>query len=167
MKPTRPSRSPRQNMSRLLLVLSSFVFPHSSFAVESPLYIPFQGQVTNQAGVLSADGQYSVIFNLYDQAVGGQPVWSERHVKIGVARGMINVFQRLQRFRLQPGWNLCTLPPQPPKLSGPVSPARSQSVRMRIWKSEMTKSGSMTDLEMNSTKATSSRPPPWMKRPPA
>ncbi len=83
------------NPKRSLLVallLSSFVIRASSFAAESPLYIPFQGQVTNQAGVLSADGQYSVIFNLYDQAVGGQPVWSERHVKIGVTRGMINVF---------------------------------------------------------------------------
>lgn len=77
----------------LLLALSSFLIPHTSFAQSaSPLYIPFQGQVTNQAGVLSADGQYSVIFNLYDQAVGGQPVWSERHVKIGVTKGMINVF---------------------------------------------------------------------------
>ena len=61
-------------------------------AADSPLYIPFQGQVTNQGGALAADGQYSVIFNLYDQAVGGQPVWSERHVKIGVNKGMINVF---------------------------------------------------------------------------
>ncbi|MBL9145364.1 MAG: tail fiber protein [Verrucomicrobiaceae bacterium] len=73
-------------------LLSSFAIPHSSFGAESPLYIPFQGQVTNQAGTIVADGQYSVIFNLYDQAVGGQPVWSERHVKIGVTRGMINVF---------------------------------------------------------------------------
>lgn len=85
----RPPRWPRH---LLLLALSSFVIPHSSFAAESPLYIPFQGQVTNQAGNVSADGQYSVIFNLYDQAVGGQPIWSERHVKIGVTKGMINVF---------------------------------------------------------------------------
>lgn len=74
------------------LLLSSFILHPSSFAAESPLYIPFQGQVTNQTGTIVADGQYSVIFNLYDQAVGGQPVWSERHVKIGVTRGMINVF---------------------------------------------------------------------------
>lgn len=74
------------------LFFSSFIVHPSSFAAESPLYIPFQGQVTNQAGTIVADGQYSVIFNLYDQAVGGQPVWSERHVKIGVTRGMINVF---------------------------------------------------------------------------
>lgn len=76
----------------LMLAVSLCSAPHSSFGAESPLYIPFQGQVTNQSGVLTADGQYSVIFNLYDQAVGGQPVWSERHVKIGVTRGMINVF---------------------------------------------------------------------------
>jgi hypothetical protein len=74
------------------LLLSSFILPPSSFAAESPTYIPFQGQVTNQTGTIVADGQYSIIFNLYDQAVGGQPVWSERHVKIGVTRGMVNVF---------------------------------------------------------------------------
>ncbi len=76
----------------LPLLLSSFILQPSSFGAESPLYIPFQGQVTNQSGTVSPDGQYSVIFNLYDQAVGGQPVWSERHVKIGVNKGMINVF---------------------------------------------------------------------------
>jgi microcystin-dependent protein len=76
----------------LVAVVLSFLFRLSSFAAEAPLYIPFQGQVTNQAGTVVADGQYSVIFNLYDQAVGGQPVWSERHVRVGVTRGMVNVF---------------------------------------------------------------------------
>lgn len=58
----------------------------------SPRYIPFQAQVTNQTGALVDDGQYTVIFNLYNTAVGGQPIWSERHVKIGVTGGAINVF---------------------------------------------------------------------------
>jgi microcystin-dependent protein len=75
-----------------ILLSGLFALRPSLYAAESPLYIPFQGQVTNQVGTIVADGQYSVIFNLYDQAVGGQPVWSERHVKIGVTRGMINVF---------------------------------------------------------------------------
>lgn len=79
-------------------LLAGLVFLHwmaiqpLATAADSPLFIPFQGQVTNQAGTVVSDGQYSVIFNLYDQAVGGQPVWSERHVRIGVTRGMINVF---------------------------------------------------------------------------
>jgi hypothetical protein len=94
LRPLCVSQSPRLQIWRiaLLLFFSSFILHPSSFAVDSPLYLPFQGQVTNQAGTIVADGQYSVIFNLYDQAVGGQPVWSERHVKIGVTRGMINVF---------------------------------------------------------------------------
>jgi microcystin-dependent protein len=92
MKSYHHPRSARWLRKGVLLFASSFIFPYSSFAAESPLYIPFQGQVTNQSGSVSPDGQYSVIFNLYDQAVGGQPVWSERHVKIGVTKGMINVF---------------------------------------------------------------------------
>ena len=58
----------------------------------SPVLIPFQGQVSNQQGQLVASGQYSIIFNLYDVAVGGQPIWTERHSKVGVANGMVNVF---------------------------------------------------------------------------
>ncbi len=58
----------------------------------SPRVIPFQAQVTDQDGALIEDGQYSVIFSLYDQAVGGTPVWSERHTQIGVTQGALNVF---------------------------------------------------------------------------
>lgn len=91
--PLHHSITPPLRASLLAALLLSSLIPHpSSFAAESPQYIPFQGQVTNQAGAIVADGQYSVIFNLYDQAVGGQPVWSERHVKVGVTRGMVNVF---------------------------------------------------------------------------
>jgi microcystin-dependent protein len=61
-------------------------------AVASPTYIPFQGLVTNQTGQLVPDGTYSIIFNLYDTAVGGQPIWSERHTKVGVINGQLNVF---------------------------------------------------------------------------
>ncbi|MBN8460694.1 MAG: hypothetical protein J0M04_22925 [Verrucomicrobia bacterium] len=92
MKPSHRFQSTRWLRTCLLVTLSSFVIRHSSFAAEAPLYIPFQGQVTNQQGAIVTDGQYSVIFNLYDQPVGGQPVWSERHTKIGVTRGMVNVF---------------------------------------------------------------------------
>lgn len=37
-------------------------------------------------------GQYTIAFNLYDQPVGGSPLWSETHYKVGVINGMINVF---------------------------------------------------------------------------
>jgi len=58
----------------------------------APAVIPFQGLLTTQSGTPVPDGSYSVIFNLYDRAVGGQPVWSERHGRIGVTHGRINVF---------------------------------------------------------------------------
>lgn len=82
--------------SRILSALSAssaiFLFCLIAPAAESPLVIPFQGQVTNQQNAVVADGQYSLIFNLYDVAVGGQPLWTERHSKVGVVNGMVNLF---------------------------------------------------------------------------
>lgn len=58
----------------------------------APAVIPFQGTLTTQTGTPVPDGTYSVIFNIYAQAVGGQPVWSERHGRLGVTQGRVNVF---------------------------------------------------------------------------
>jgi formylglycine-generating enzyme required for sulfatase activity len=60
--------------------------------VATPAYIPFQGLVTTSAGQLVPDGSYAVIFNIYADAVGGQPLWTERHTKVGVINGQLNVF---------------------------------------------------------------------------
>lgn len=79
-------------LSKYLALLSTFILCNSAIAAESPLVIPFQGQITNQSNELVATGQYSIIFNLYDVAVGGQPLWTERHSKVGVTKGMVNVF---------------------------------------------------------------------------
>ena len=75
------------------LLLSSFLHPPSSFGQgASPQVIPFQGRLTNQAGEAYAIGQYSIVFNLYTQAVAGTTLWTERHEKVGVVNGMVNVF---------------------------------------------------------------------------
>jgi len=62
----------------------------------APAAIPFQGFLSTQAGQPVPDGKYSLIFNLYAEAVrpasGGQPLWSERHASVGVTNGQINVF---------------------------------------------------------------------------
>lgn len=81
-------------LTLVLGLLATVVTVPSSYAQSSasPLVIPFQGQVTNQQNQLVASGQYSIIFNLYDVAVGGQPLWTERHSKVGVSNGMVNVF---------------------------------------------------------------------------
>ena len=76
-----------------VLLLSPFVLPPSSFGqAASSQVIPFQGRLTNQAGTPYTSGQYSIVFNLYTQAVGGSTLWSERHEKVGVVNGMVNVF---------------------------------------------------------------------------
>jgi hypothetical protein len=62
----------------------------------APAVIPFQGLLTSQAGQPVPDGKYSLIFNLYAEALrpatGGQPLWSERHASVGVTNGQVNVF---------------------------------------------------------------------------
>lgn len=94
MNPTRnPQSSIRKRWCLATLLISSFVISHSSFAQStSPQVIPFQGRLTNQAGDPYTKGQYSIIFNLYTQAVGGSTLWTERHEKVGVVNGMVNVF---------------------------------------------------------------------------
>src|SRR5262245_16541242 len=56
--------------------------------------IPFQGRLTDQQGRAYTNGQYTIVFTLYGQAVGGTPLnnWVERHQKVGVINGMVNVF---------------------------------------------------------------------------
>ncbi len=61
-------------------------------AAESPLLIPFQGRLTDQNNVPYNSGQYTLTFNLYDEAVGGNSLWTERHQQVGVINGMVNVF---------------------------------------------------------------------------
>ncbi len=75
------------------LLFSSLIPVTSCFAVSAaPQVIPFQGRLTSQQGLSYTSGQYSIIFNLYSQAVGGGTLWTERHEKVGVVNGMINVF---------------------------------------------------------------------------
>ncbi|MCB1087665.1 MAG: hypothetical protein KDM63_11515, partial [Verrucomicrobiae bacterium] len=63
-----------------------------SQAAEAPYVIPFQGRLTNQEGVPFTSGEYTIIFNIYDQAIGGATQWTERHERVGVTNGMISVF---------------------------------------------------------------------------
>lgn len=82
----------------VILALSSLLSPPQVAAQTGtvPTVLPFQALLTTQSGQLVPDGKYSVIFNLYAEAVrpstGGQPLWSERHGGVGVSQGQINVF---------------------------------------------------------------------------
>jgi|GEM_PF-1399726 len=77
-----------KNIFLLLLFMASTL----AHAASSPTLIPFQGRLTDQVGTPYTNGQYTLIFNLYDQAVGGNVLWTETHQKVGVINGTVNVF---------------------------------------------------------------------------
>lgn len=99
-----PIRAPRtvfkfhsfRTMKRLRLLLGLLAFTPLGSAVfaqtPSPTVIPFQGRLTNQQNVPYAEGKYTLTFNLYNEAVGGTTVWTERHEQVGVINGTVNVF---------------------------------------------------------------------------
>jgi len=78
-------------MKKLLLILL-LVSAAGAHAAPAPTLIPFQGRLTDQTGAGYTNGQFTLIFNLYDQAVGGNVLWTETHQKVGVVNGMVNVF---------------------------------------------------------------------------
>ena len=91
-----PYRISRLILQALLLALLLPGGHATAQTTTAPVVIPFQGLLTTQAGQPVPDGKYSLIFNLYAEAVrpatGGQPLWSERHASVGVTNGQINVF---------------------------------------------------------------------------
>lgn len=78
-----------KNLLLTALLLASAALAH---AAPAPTLIPFQGRLTDQAGNIYTNGQYTLIFTLYDQAVGGNVLWTETHQKVGVINGTVNVF---------------------------------------------------------------------------
>ena len=81
-------------MKRLLLLLSLLagLAPGRLAAQSESTLIPFQGRLTDQGGALITNGVFSVVFQLYTAPVGGDILWSERHERVGVLNGMVNVF---------------------------------------------------------------------------
>ena len=76
----------------IVVPLACLAFSSAFAQIASPTLIPFQGRLTNQDNVPYTGGQYTVTFNLYREAVGGTSLWTERHEKVGVINGMVNVF---------------------------------------------------------------------------
>jgi hypothetical protein len=78
--------------TRLILLLLSLATGILRAQSTNGTLIPFQGRLTDQQGVPRTNGTYTLIFNLYDSAVGGSNIWTERHERVGVVNGMVNVF---------------------------------------------------------------------------
>lgn len=68
----------------LLLIFSS------AFAAVPPT-INYQGRLTDTNGDPVADGQYGMVFTIYDDADAGSVLWTETHPSVQVTDGLINV----------------------------------------------------------------------------
>ena len=56
--------------------------------VLSQLSLSIQGSIQNSSGVALPDGQYELIFNIYDVATGGQAVWTETQPQVEIIGGL-------------------------------------------------------------------------------
>lgn len=61
----------------LFSFLISLCFISFSFGGTIPQLINYQGTLTNTDGTPVPDGQYAVVFNIYDVSTGGTPLWTE------------------------------------------------------------------------------------------
>ena len=79
-------------MKKMMMTIAVMMTALVVCGADVPSLIPFQGRLTNQQGEVYKEGQYSLIFNIYDTAVGGTSLWTERHEGVGVINGMVNLF---------------------------------------------------------------------------
>lgn len=54
----------------------------------SQLSLSIQGSIQNSSGAALPDGQYELIFNIYDVATGGQAVWTETQPQVEIIGGL-------------------------------------------------------------------------------
>ena len=59
------------------LVIVLLVYASTVLAGSVPQMINYQGTLTDTSGNPVTDGQYAVVFNIYDVATGGAPLWTE------------------------------------------------------------------------------------------
>jgi hypothetical protein len=61
----------------LLVLFLSLCFAAFSIAGTVPQLINYQGTLTDTSGNPVPDGQYGVVFNIYDVSTGGTALWTE------------------------------------------------------------------------------------------
>jgi microcystin-dependent protein len=82
------------NKRRLpLIVLLAFTFLPGPLLVgnQVPKLINYQGKLTNAVGAALPDGEYTLRFELFNQATGGQLVWGETRANVPLVGGLFNV----------------------------------------------------------------------------
>jgi hypothetical protein len=81
-----PMRLPSVLACSLLLSLAA---PASNAAV--PETMSYQGVLTDNAGTPVPNGNYDLVFGLYDVATGGAPLWTETRTGVSVQAGLVSL----------------------------------------------------------------------------
>ncbi len=79
----------RYTICSLIVAAMTLVFTGSVEAI--PELINYQGYLTDDGGNPVADGDYQLTFRIYDQEVGGVPLWTEGYPAVSVSGGLFNV----------------------------------------------------------------------------
>ena len=77
-------------MKRVILAFSILVLTGASVQGAAPTSINFQGLLTDTAGTPLANGNYNVLFLIYDVATSGVPLWTEIQ-SVGLKDGLFTV----------------------------------------------------------------------------
>ena len=79
-----------RSFGRLAVAALALLMGGAPALAQSPRLIPFQGRVTDGAGQ-PLQGVYRVTFVIYDEATGGEALFTESHADVSVIAGQINV----------------------------------------------------------------------------
>ncbi len=79
--------------SRMLLLVAMLVTVclTSAVALAEPIEISYQGRLLTAAGQSAPDGDYTILYRLYDDSTGGAILWEETQV-VTVRGGLFSVF---------------------------------------------------------------------------
>ena len=78
-------------MKNLLLSLSLIILLTAiTVTGQIPQTMSYQGVLTDNSGVTVPDGDYSILFNLYDVSTSGSPLWTEMQI-VTISDGIFNV----------------------------------------------------------------------------
>jgi len=73
-------------MNRTGLFCLFFMFSFSQ--LRSQVNLSIQGSIQNSSGAAISDGQYELIFNIYDVQTGGEAIWTEIQPKVEIIGGL-------------------------------------------------------------------------------
>lgn len=74
-----------------MLALLSITLLISRASGQVPQMMNYQGYLTNAIGIPAADGNYTIVFSIYDAETGGTVLWMETNPAVLVSKGLFSV----------------------------------------------------------------------------